>query len=38
MAEAEGYRVKALWMAGRISDEAYAEYLVEEADAKAYAE
>jgi hypothetical protein len=27
MAEAEQYRVKALWLAGRISDEQYREYL-----------
>jgi hypothetical protein len=27
MAEAEQHRVKALWLAGRISDEEYGEYL-----------
>jgi hypothetical protein len=27
MAEAEGYRVKALWIAGRITDGQYEEYL-----------
>jgi hypothetical protein len=35
MCEAEGYRVKALWLAGRIDDDAYGAYLAEVLDAKA---
>jgi hypothetical protein len=34
MAEAEGYRVKALWLAGRIDDEAFTAYQCEQLDAK----
>jgi hypothetical protein len=34
MAEAEGYRVKAQWLAGRISDEEYANHQRELLDAK----
>lgn len=36
--EAEGYWVKAMWLAGRITDEEYGEYLTEQQDARAYAE
>lgn len=37
-AEAAEYYAKAEWLAGRLTDEEYAERLVEAADAKAYAE
>lgn len=37
MREAEGYRVKAMWLSGRITDEAYRAYTVEQLDAATYA-